>query len=695
MDGESLNLLGRLNETSPLRESALRRETLNARFHILASLLPSLAKIRRPSQRVVVESAISFITNSREYRVLASRQLRALNAENHLLRAEVNSRRQRAGEPGLSEPRRGDAPELEAVAEGDEDESEERYTNGVFSRHRLRHQRSPSISQSSPPFKRRVSPLSSSSVLPSPASTPPSSTTFGRSIYGPTMAGGNSLYSLGSDLNNWLSPTSPAGYRNASQTSLDRFSEAESVGIQLDLTGSVTMLDTYPIGSGGSADVAIKIYRRMHSEPQELEQKSRTLYQAVQSWSALHHPNVLAFLGVSLYLGLSPALIAPLCPSGPIMKYLKMSTQDPPRRLQMTIGVAEGLEYLHSQGIIHGNLCTKKVLIDENGSPVICGYGMCNILGTSDSAAVFSSSIRFAAPEYFSDEPGTSSNRTRAGDVYSLSMVALEILSGMEPYHHLPTEHTVFKHILQGGQPIRTHLDHQVVTKRLWTFLCSLWDQDPSSRPAMANVVRALKTIRDDKGTKDDDGALDSPETTSRVKNEEKVSSAEETAFEIEVWSSEDRRVSEPLEFYGRDLNGCIKQDDQYPFAAGGNSNIYRGKLTRSDGRKIRVAIKMIRMSDDGSGQQEEMLRRLKREVEIWGRLKHKNILSFIGVCEDLAPLPVLISPFYKFGHVGKYINKHPAADRSDLVSHHVGMDNLLIVVGSWCCVGVAVPPRE
>jgi hypothetical protein len=130
-------------------------------------------------------------------------------------------------------------PELEAVTEGDEDESEEQYTNGVFSRHRLRYQRSPSISQSSPPFRRRVSPLSSSSVLPSPASTPPSSTTFGRSIYGPTMAsygihmsansGGNSLYSLGSDLNNWLSPTSPAGYRNASQTSLDRFSEAESV----------------------------------------------------------------------------------------------------------------------------------------------------------------------------------------------------------------------------------------------------------------------------------------------------------------------------------------------------------------------------------------------------------------------------------------------------------------------------------
>lgn len=61
----------------------------------------------------------------------------------------------------------------------------------------------------------------------------------------------------------------------------------------------------------------------------------QTLYKAAQSWSALYHPNVLPFLGVSLDLGLSPALITPLCPSGPIMKYLKMSAQDPTERLQM------------------------------------------------------------------------------------------------------------------------------------------------------------------------------------------------------------------------------------------------------------------------------------------------------------------------------------------------------------------------
>jgi hypothetical protein len=80
----------------------------------------------------------------------------------------------------------------------------------------------------------------------------------------------------------------------------------------------------------------------------------------------------------------------------------------------------------------------KKVLIDQYHSPVISGYGMFNILGTSaSSAAVFSSPIRFSPPEYFSDETGTASVRTRAGDVYAFSMVMLEVSDILARIHVL------------------------------------------------------------------------------------------------------------------------------------------------------------------------------------------------------------------------------------------------------------------
>ncbi|KAJ7718240.1 kinase-like domain-containing protein [Mycena metata] len=209
----------------------------------------------------------------------------------------------------------------------------------------------------------------------------------------------------------------------------------------------------------------------------QLELGLLSLYKEAHLWISLEHPNVLPFLGVALDLGLSPALVFPLCSPGPIMKYLQFRPLglDAKQKLQMAIDVAAGLAYLHSQGIIHGNLSTKKVLIHENGAPVISGYGISKTLRQPTiSTTLFSSPIRFAPPEGFSAEAGPSPPRTASGDVYSFAMVILEILSGLEPFHHLLTEHAVFMHIVRGDRPIRNDLDPQVVTDRIWRVLTGL-----------------------------------------------------------------------------------------------------------------------------------------------------------------------------------------------------------------------------
>ncbi|KAJ7838389.1 kinase-like domain-containing protein, partial [Mycena olivaceomarginata] len=58
------------------------------------------------------------------------------------------------------------------------------------------------------------------------------------------------------------------------------------------------------------------------------------------------------------------------------------------------------------------------------------------------------------------------------------------------------------------------------------------------------------------------------------------------------------------------------------------------------------------------------------READVWSKLKHRHLVPFIGLCEDiaLAPAPVLISPFYKFGNIATYLKKNPSADRIELI---------------------------
>ncbi|KAJ7432091.1 kinase-like domain-containing protein [Mycena latifolia] len=288
---------------------------------------------------------------------------------------------------------------------------------------------------------------------------------------------------------------------------------------------------------------------------------------------------------------------------------------------------------------MHGSLSTKKILLNFDGSPVICGYGM----PIAFQRPELSSSFRFTSPEFFTlGDGGPSATPTSAGDVYAFSMVAFEIMSGLEPYHHLTTDYTVLKYMISGGRPIRSHVDQLAVPRRMWKLLTVLWSQDPSQRPSMLDALRALAQIEADIN---DDKLVGS---SGHSENPESLpSSADEFSFE--------------------DLQGRVVRES-FPFAAGRHSHIYRGTLTRSDGRTTRVAIKMILY--EGSGHSDEALRRLKREAEVWAQLHHIHLVPFLGVSEDLelAPWPVLVSPYYESGDVGEFLKNNPTANREEIV---------------------------
>nr|GAT47089.1 predicted protein [Mycena chlorophos] len=109
-----------------------RRDKLNARILELATLLPNLAGVRRPSRIAITKSSIAYIHNSRKQRILASQQLQAVHAEAEALRGEVNQWRLRAGLPVVAEPPRGEAfmmvlsgaePEIELADSSEEEDN--------------------------------------------------------------------------------------------------------------------------------------------------------------------------------------------------------------------------------------------------------------------------------------------------------------------------------------------------------------------------------------------------------------------------------------------------------------------------------------------------------------------------------------------------------------------------------------------
>lgn len=56
------------------------------------------------------------------------------------------------------------------------------------------------------------------------------------------------------------------------------------------------------------------------------------------------------------------------------------------------------------------------------------------------------------------------------------------------------------------------------------------------------------------------------------------------------------------------------------------------------------------------------------KEVKVWSKLQHPNVVPLHGVVNDFGHLPGLVLPVYKNSNLNKYLKNRPNADRVKLV---------------------------
>jgi serine/threonine protein phosphatase PrpC len=96
--------------------------------------------------------------------------------------------------------------------------------------------------------------------------------------------------------------------------------------------------------------------------------------------------------------------------------------------------IARGLRAFHRLDMLHQDLRPENIMIDRAGTLKIIDFGSVRVAGIAEleggiAAGAILGTEQYSAPEYFLGEPGS----TRS-DIYSLGVIAYEMLSGKLPY---------------------------------------------------------------------------------------------------------------------------------------------------------------------------------------------------------------------------------------------------------------------
>lgn len=195
-----------------------------------------------------------------------------------------------------------------------------------------------------------------------------------------------------------------------------------------------------PAGAGGMAEVwrayhprieryvAIKFLSpRYASDPSYLDRFVRE----AQAISRLDHPNILTILDFGEQDHWT-YMVSPFIGGGTLAARLRRGPWSVDEAIAVLEPLASALDYAHSQGIVHRDVKPSNVLFTEQGRLVLSDFGIARVV--EGSTVMSQAGLVVGTPMYMSPEQADGQRAGPASDLYSLGVVAYEMLTGRPPF---------------------------------------------------------------------------------------------------------------------------------------------------------------------------------------------------------------------------------------------------------------------
>ncbi|KAL9267145.1 LEAF RUST 10 DISEASE-RESISTANCE LOCUS RECEPTOR-LIKE PROTEIN [Drosera capensis] len=174
-------------------------------------------------------------------------------------------------------------------------------------------------------------------------------------------------------------------------------------------------------------EVAVKrLYERNYNQVNQFKNE-------VDILACLHHPNLVNLYGCTSRHSRELLLIYEYIPNGTVADHLhgewaSLRSLTWPIRMKIAIETASALSYLHASGIIHCDVKTNNILLDNNFCVKVADFGLSRLFPMDVSHI---STAPQGTPGYLDPEYQKCYQLTEKSDVYSFGVVLVELISSL------------------------------------------------------------------------------------------------------------------------------------------------------------------------------------------------------------------------------------------------------------------------
>ena len=205
----------------------------------------------------------------------------------------------------------------------------------------------------------------------------------------------------------------------------------------------------------------------------------------------LNHKNILNIIGYIISQDNRVILVTRSIKNGSLYDYIHNEEKNLTKeeKIKITIGLINGIEYLHTKNIVHCHLNSKNILLDDELNPLIVDFGFKNLYELANLFNKYINKSGYSAPEIlattgkFFKIPENINDNLKKIDVYSFGMILWEMITNTVPFEVKLNE--IKKYVLE--EKVRPEVPTNI-NKSLSTLIRNCWDSELSKRPSEQEI---------------------------------------------------------------------------------------------------------------------------------------------------------------------------------------------------------------